>query len=679
MARPRIIGLLLALITLVVYLPAGRHDFIVFDDPEYVTENRIVQQGITLNGVSWAFTSFHASNWHPVTWLSHMLDCGLFGLNPGAQHIVNALIHAINAVLVLVLLLQLTGRLWPAAIVAALFAWHPLRVESVAWISERKDVLSMFFGLLCLLAYTKHAKESRTSELRPQTPAYWLALLFFALGLMAKPMLVTLPSVMLLLDWWLLKGVTRDEWQVTGSTWRRLVLEKTPFFLLVVVSCVLTVLAQRTEAVVALEHVPLDLRLKNAAVACGSYLLKTIWPMHLAVLYPLPRQIELVKVVAALVVIAGLTVVAWHWRKAKPHLLVGWLWFIGTLVPVIGIVQVGGQAMADRYTYLPHIGLFIAIVYELAVWSPGFSRKGERKSKIAGPAKAGTPTGRALAVVAGAIALACLVATIRQLSYWKDSETLFAHTLAVTRDNPIAHINLGVALEQQGRIADARTQYEAAAKLDPNRVQAQVNLANMLDATGETERALEHYRMALQLNRNSPLVHLNFGSALVKLGRFDEAKQHYDEAKRLAPNDPRAFYLMGKSLLRQGRSQEAVVEFKEALRIDPNHLQTLVWFARTRAVDFDPQVRQGSDAVKLAKQAVEMTGEGDPFILDTLAAALAESGRFVEAEQTLQRALQLLSDAGDTNTTALTTRLQLYRLKQPYRESFTNAVETSGQ
>ena len=235
--------------------------------------------------------------------------------------------------------------------------------------------------------------------------------------------------------------------------------------------------------------------------------------------------------------------------------------------------------------------------------------------------------------------------------------------------------NLGVALEQQGRLADARAQYEAAAKLDPNRVQAQVNLANVLDASGETEKAIEHYRMALQLDRNSPLVHLNYGSALVKLGRFDEAKQHYDEAKRLAPNDPRAFYLMGKSLLRQGRSQEAVVEFKDALRIDPNHLQTLVWFARTRAVDFDPQVRQGSDAVKLAKQAVEMTGEGDPFILDTLAAALAESGRFVEAEQTLQRALQLLSDAGDTNTTALTTRLQLYRLKQPYRESFTNAAE----
>ncbi len=653
MARPRIIGLLLALITLVVYLPAGRHDFIVFDDPDYVTENQLVQQGVTLKGVAWAFTSFHASNWHPITWLSHMLDCGMFGLNPGAQHIVSALIHAANAVLVFVLLLQLTGKLWPAAIVAALFAWHPLRVESVAWISERKDVLSLFFGLWCLLAYTKHAREfangHRTSRF------YWLALLLFALGLMAKPMLVTLPFVMLLLDWWPLGRFNNGNSQAASQ---RLVLEKAPFFLLVVVSGVLTVLAQRAEAVVALEHVPLDLRLKNAVVACGGYLLDTFWPMNLALLYPLPKAVALGKVTAAAVVILGVTVVAWKWRKERPYLLVGWLWFVGTLVPVIGIVQVGGQAMADRYTYLPQIGLLVAIVFEIASWATNSAAN----SKIA-------------IAVAGIVSLACLAATTRQLSYWKDSETIFNRTIAVTGDNPVAHINLGVALEQQGRLAEARAQYEIAARLDPNRVQAQVNLANVLDASGETGKALEHYRMALQLNRNSPLVHLNYGSALVKLGRFDEAKLHFDEAKRLAPNDPRPAYLMGKSLLRQGRSQEAVGQFKEALRIDPNHMQTLVWFARVRANDFDGQARHAVEAVALSKRAVELTGGNDPFVLDTLASAYAEAGRFIEALQTLDQALQLLSQSGDTNTTALSARQRLYQAKQPYRESFTNAPD----
>jgi len=668
MARPRIIGLLLALITLVVYLPAGRHDFIVFDDPDYVTENLTVQQGITAKGIAWAFTSFHASNWHPVTWISHMLDCGLFGLNPGAQHIVSALIHAANAVLVFVLLLQLTGKLWPAAIVAALFAWHPLRVESVAWISERKDVLSLFFGLLCLLAYTKHAREFSIGK--PASGFYWLALLFFALGLMAKPMLVTLPCVMVLLDWW---PLNRFNTNPPRGNLQRVIVEKVPFFLLVVVSCVLTVLAQRTEAVVALEHLPLELRLKNAIVSCAGYLLNTLWPVDLAVLYPLSKAVSLTKLVIAAVVIIGITVIAWRWRKEKPHLLVGWLWFIGTLVPVIGIVQVGGQAMADRYTYLPHIGLFIAIVYELAVWSPGFSLKGSQKTESSESAKAGTPSSKTLAAAAGAIALACLVMTTRQLGCWKDSETLFTHTLAVTRVNPVAHINLGVALEQQGRLADARKQYEAAAQIDPNRVQAQINLANVLDLSGETDRALEHYRMALQLNRSSPLVHINYGSALVKLGRFDEAKQHYEEAQRLSPNDPRPPYLQGKSLLRQGRSKEAAEQFQTALQIDPNHLQTLVWFARMRAADYDPQARHGVYAVAMAKRAVELTGESDPYVLDTLAAALAESGRFVEAEQIIQQALQLYSNSVATDTAELNTRLQLYRLKKPYRESFTNA------
>lgn len=651
MPRPRIIALLLALITLVVYLPAGRHDFIVFDDPDYVTANRMVQPGLTLKGVTWAFTSFHASNWHPVTWLSHMLDCDLFGLNPGAQHLVNALIHAANAVLVFLLLLRLTGRLWPAAIVAALFAWHPLRVESVAWISERKDVLSLFFGLLCLLAYARYAGAS--AQGKQNSGNYWLALGFLALGLMAKPMLVTLPCVMLLLDWWPLHRCRTS--RAPGEI-KSLLVEKVPFLLLVLVSCVLTVLAQRTEAVVALERLPLSLRLENAVVAIAEYLFKTVWPVNLAVIYPLPKEISWVKFSFALLLVGGITTVAWRWRREKPHLLVGWLWFVGTLVPVIGIVQVGGQAMADRYTYLPHIGLFLAVVFEVAAWG------GQSVVKS-----------RAAAVIAGVAALLCLGATTRQLQYWQDSESLFTHTLAVTRDNPVARINLGVALEQQGRLTAARTQYEIAARLDPNRVQAQLNLANALDLTGDTAQALEHYRMALQLDPQAPLVHLNYGSALAKQGRFEEARAQYDAARRLAPADPRPWYLEGKALLRQGRSIEAVAQFQEALRLDPNHLQTLVWFARMRAADYDPRARNGAEAIQLAQHAVELTGGSDPFVLDILAAAYAEAGRFADAGQTLQRARQLLATTGDTNSAAVTTRLQLYQRQQPYRESFTNA------
>lgn len=662
MARPRIIGLLLALITLVVYLPTGQHDFIVFDDPDYVTENRIVQAGITANGIAWAFTTFHASNWHPITWLSHMLDCQLFGLNPGAQHIVSALLHSGSVVLLFVLLLQLTGKLWPAAIVAALFAWHPLRIESVAWVSERKDVLSVFFGLLCLLAYVKYANKSPVQS--PQSGVghkvsknYGFALLFFALGLMSKPMLVTLPFVMLLLDWWPLErfGSANKRARI-----QQLMLEKTPFFLLVLVSCVLTVLAQRSEAIVAFENVPLDLRIKNAVVSYGGYLLKTIWPIDLAVIYSLPKEIPMSKVAAALVVLVGFTVIAWRWRKEKPHLLVGWLWFIGTLVPVIGIVQVGGQAMADRYTYLPQIGLLIAVIFEVASWPT--RNRGEAKVVIN---------------VAGMASLACLAVTTLQLGYWQNSVTLFTHTVDVTRDNPVAHINLGVALEAQGRIAEARTQYEVAVRLDPNRVQAQINLANVMDLAGETEAALDHYRMALQLKSNAPLAHMNYGSALVKLGRYDDARVHYETAQRLSSTDPRPPYLMGKALLRQGRSQAAVSEFTAALQLDKNHLQTMVWLARTKAADNDPWARDGVGAIALAQRAVELTGSNDPFVLDTLAMAFAEAGRFHEAQQTLQRALDLHAQAGDTNTAALTERQRLYQSGKPYRESFTNAADGS--
>ncbi|MES1180725.1 MAG: hypothetical protein ABUL66_02560, partial [Verrucomicrobiota bacterium] len=427
MSRPRLVALLLALATLLVYLPVTRNGFVNFDDGDYVTGNRLVKDGLTWAGIRWAFTTFHASNWHPLTWLSHMLDCQLFGLSPGAHHCVNVLWHAANTVLLFVLLLRLTSSLWPSAFVAALFAWHPLHVESVAWVAERKDVLSTCFALLTLLAYTRYA-QSTTSDRRQVAggfsssffilhSSFYLALVCFALGLMAKPMLVTLPFVMLLLDYWPLK-----RFSVSAFRFYRfpLLLEKLPFFLLAAVSCVITYRAQDAGASVAsLERVPLHLRLENSLVSYPAYLLKTIWPANLAVIYPLPKEIPGIAAATAAAVLIFFSTVVARARQRSPYLLVGWLWFLGTLVPVIGLVQVGSQSMADRYTYFPLIGVFIAAAFGVHALAVRF-----QFPKLA-------------AAAAGLTLTACVGLAENQLRHWRDSESLFAHAVAVTKNNDV--------------------------------------------------------------------------------------------------------------------------------------------------------------------------------------------------------------------------------------------------
>jgi protein O-mannosyl-transferase len=690
MVRPRFICLLLALVTLLVYLPVWRHDFLVYDDPIYVTNNRIVQAGLSWRGVGWAFTSFHANNWHPLTWLSLMLDCQLFGPDGGALHLVNVLFHITNTLLLFLLLFRMTGALWPAAFVAALFAWHPLHVESVAWIAERKDVLSVFFGLLSLHVYVRYAQEkssdqasNRTLATRRSTLDYALALLLFALSLMAKPMLVTLPFVFLLLDYWPLGRLSgagdmppskpshrashhpgpepgSPALSTLGhrpSTILRLALEKWPFFLLTAASCVVTYLAQRTEAVVPLDQAPLGLRLGNALVSYAGYLWKMIWPADLAVLYPLRDHIPGWQVPAAAGVLAVVSWCAWRARAAAPCLLTGWLWFLGTLVPVIGLVQVGSQAMADRYTYLPSIGVFIAIAYGVKALATRFRIR---------------PL--VLSVAATLVLAGCLVVTEWQLSYWRDSVSLFARALAVTQDNPIAQINLGVGLEQAGRRNEALAHYREALRLNPNHAQAQNNLGNLLDEMGRPDEALAHYREALRLKPDAPLAHDNLGTLLVELGRYEEALQQYAEAARLQPDDPLPHYLMGKARLRQGRSLQAVAQFRQALRLEPNQLLSLTWLARVLASDTNPLARDGAQAVALARQANELSGGGQPFVLDTLAMACAESGRFKDAQAAVQKAIDLATAAGAQDTVAaMQQRLRLYQAGQPYRESFSNA------
>ena len=700
MSRPRLIGLLLALATLLVYLPVAWHGFSIFDDPDYVTENHVVQKGVTWAGIQWAFTTWHASNWHPLTWLSHMLDCGLFGLNAGAHHSVNLLLHAANTVLLFGLLFRLTNGLLPAAFVAALFAWCPLHVESVAWISERKDVLSMFFALLSLMAYVCYAQSvtgdkwqvTRTETAPPVpalsrvtchvSPSYWLALIFFALSLMAKPMLVTLPFVLLLLDYWPLQRF---------SSLRRLAFEKWPFFVLAAASCVITFLAQHHGGmVVSLQEIPLPYRLENVPLAYLRYLLKMLWPVPLAIFYPLPKTISPLAVVGAAAVLTSITAAAWFGRKRCPYGLVGWLWFLGTLVPVIGLVQVGFAAMSDRYTYFPLIGMFIAITFAVR---DGINRL-QLSSKVIIPA--------AVLILGAWVAL-----TENQLRFWRTDESLFAHAVSATTDNEPAHLCLGQVYEMQGRNAEALSEYRIGLELHPVRVKTYSNVAHLLAVTGQTNAALAQLRVALRLfpadapthdslanlladcgQTNAALAEFreavridprdaalqdNLGAMLVEVGRFDEAMEHYSAAAQSDPADWRAPYLSGKALLKQGRDREAIPYFQQALQIDPDNLPVLIYLAQVLASDENPEVRDGHKAFELASRATNLTGGAQPAMLDALGMACAELGHFDDAQKAAQEALNLAQASGPTNDVAgVLRRLQLYQGRQPFRQAFAN-------
>jgi len=669
MSRPRLIALLLALITLVVYLPVSQHDFLDYDDDVYVTQNPAIQHGFTWAAIKWAFTTGYASNWHPLTWLSHMLDCELFGLNAGAHHLDNVVFHAANAVLLFVLLWRMTsfradasarqaGTFWPSAFVAALFAWHPLHVESVAWVSERKDVLSTFFALLALLSYTKYAKENSRRD-------FWIALVFFALGLMSKPMLVTLPFVMLLLDFWPLNRVEGFRLKVAGSkiiqpsTFNlQLVIEKWPFFLLAAISCVVTFLAQRAEAVVALDRVPLGLRFENVPVAYVRYLSKTVWPVNLAVIYPLPKQWPWPGVAAATAVLIFLSVMAWRGRRQSPWLLVGWLWFLGTLVPVIGLVQVGAQALADRYTYVPLIGIFIAVAFQVGKWVEQFQ----------------IPK-TAASIAAIAVLTACITGTQHQLRYWEDSRSLFTHALAVTKDNFTAQLDLGVALAEEGKPDEALSHYRETLRLYPELYQADINIGDLLDDMGKPSEALIYCRKAVELNPNRAPLHNTLGIVLAELGRFNEAANEFNTAARLDPTYPWAHFEMGKALLKQGRDAGAIDRFREALRLDPENFQILTYIAHVLAAEENPGIRDGKTALILAAKANALTGGRQPLVLDAFGMACAETGDFTNAIELTQKAFDIATAAKMKNLEPMKQRLQLYKNRQPWRESFlsTNA------
>ncbi|PWU20324.1 MAG: hypothetical protein C5B50_04195 [Verrucomicrobia bacterium] len=786
--------LLLAASTLAVYWPVLQAQFLNFDDPDYVVLNPHVTAGLTWQGFVWAFTTGHAGNWHPLTWLSHQLDCTLFGLRPAGHHGVNLLLHTANSVLIFLLLLRLqdAGRqrrevrgqrseddwkseirnpksetpatkrsermrtpqtsspsiqkatnpliqqssnpsstippfqhssifspLWPSFVVAAFFALHPLHVESVAWVAERKDVLSAFFFLLTIIAYSRYVQSPKSkvqspklteasnslSEVRGPSSVVWYSasLLFFALGLLSKPMLVTLPFVLLLLDFWPLNrvqspstyakasadkkskvqspksGQVSGQWSVVSSQWsvvRGLLLEKAPFLALAAASCIITVIVQRHGgAVMRMEDLPFGYRLENALVSYVVYLEKTFWPAGLAAHYPLPAEFGAGTLAISALVLIGVTCFAVAFIRRLPWLGIGWFWYLGMMIPVIGLVQVGAQARADRYTYLPLIGIFICLEWGLSkfkVQSSKFkvqspkpetrNRKPETRSSECSAPTTEAPTSEAgpthwtldirhLApsashrfhaltllrsyaphVFALAALAACGVVSAVQVRTWKDSETLFRHAIAVTTGNARAHQNLGAALAEQGKWPDA----------------------------------IAEFRKALEINPRYPEAEVGLGGVLSLMGNFDEAIVHLRAALAITPSG-KAHYLLGVALRAQGHRAEAIAEFRAAVALEPERPQFLNDLAWALASARESDAQAGAEATGIAQRACRLTAFREPQFIGTLAAAYARAGQFEEAVRAGEKARDLALAQGQKQLAETNGRLiEIYRSRKAY-------------
>ncbi len=624
-----VLCILLAAVTLIVFGRTLSHEFVNYDDPLYVVDNPVVLDGLSPHGFAWAFTHFHAGNWHPLTWLSHMLDCQLYGLDAGWHHLTNVVLHAVVAILLFLVLRGMTGTLWRSAVVAAVFAIHPLRVESVAWVAERKDVLCGLFFVLTLGAYARYAA-------RPFSLARYLPVtLFFALGLMSKPMLVTLPALLLLLDYWPLKRFSdgSEDLQaprrpstldppVSIRPARWLLVEKVPLFALSAASCVVTVLSE-TVSMMPIEKLSFPARIGNALVSCAAYLGQMVYPVKLAVLYPLTTY-GASQIIFSIVLLGSISAVVFLWWRKYPYLPVGWFWYLGMLAPVIGVIQVGEQARADRYTYLPQIGLYLLLTWAVADVSIAW----RHRRLVCGTAVT-------------AILAALMVCAWIQTSHWRNSESLWNHTLACTSQNYVAHAgqghflldqenfseaidhyrralrikpslakarsNLGVALAKegsfaeatglfvqilrvkpddaeahnnlgnillgQGKIAEAAEHFRQALRSNPDHEEAHNNLGSILQRQGKTVEAIEMYRSALRIKPDFAEAHYNLGNAFRGQGKIVEAIEHYHRALDLQPDDAMAHYHLGNCLLGQGKIAEGTEQFHHALRIAPDHAE----------------------------------------------------------------------------------------------------------
>ncbi|PYK91763.1 MAG: hypothetical protein DME35_01160 [Verrucomicrobia bacterium] len=592
------ISIFLIAITWAVFGQTFGHQFINYDDPLYVLDNVHVRVGLTWRGILWAFTHVHSQNWHPLTTFSHMLDCQLFGVSPGAHHLVNVFFHSIAAVLLFILLAQITddpssprdesvrladrtGGIWMSGFVAAVFAIHPLRVESVAWIAERKDALSGTFFMLTLIAYAAYTRKRSIGR-------YLTMSILFACGLMCKPMLITTPVILLLLDYWPLNRFTK-------STSSKLVIEKVPLFMLSVGSCVATLWAQNF-ALGSTQFLPLQWRITNALFSYFEYLRQMFWPVDLIPFYVHPEnRLELWRLLVAAVVLIALTAIAFIRRRKNPYLIVGWLWYLVMLIPVIGIVQVGLQGHADRYTYLPQVGLDIALVW--LIWD---LTKSWRQQKIV--------LSGASAFVVGALS----ILSWKQTTHWRDTETLWRHTLAVTPDSDVAHAGLG----------------------------------GILFVRGQIDESIDHYESALRLRDGNVAAHFGLGRALASKQKIDSAIFHFQKALSIQPDYIAASNDLGVLLASKGEIKEAIAAWQQSLSFDPENADAANNIAWVRATAADPDLRDGREALELAQRALRGGGE-NAVVLRTLAAAQAENGQFAKAIATCQRGEQLAQKNGD--------------------------------
>jgi Tfp pilus assembly protein PilF len=567
---------------LIVYIQVKNFEFIHYDDDVYITDNYQVQSGLNSKSIRWAFSSIHGSNWHPLTWISHMTDIEIFGMNAGGHHLSNLFFHIINTILLFYILFRMTKASWCSAIVAGLFALHPLHVESVAWISERKDVLSTMFWLLTMWAYIRYIEK-------PQPGRYILILLSFILGLMSKPMLVTLPFVLLIIDFWPLKRLqtgqkfstsglnTGDIKSVENRIYKKqkklqkskndqkdlfkknirashLIIEKIPLFVLTIVSSIITFIAQRRGgAVISLEKYSFSLRTANALVAYVKYIIKMIWPSNLAVLYPYKTEIPLFQIIGAVFILIILSFIFIRTTRKYGFFIVGWLWYLGTLVPVIGLVQVGAQSMADRYTYIPLIGIFILIT-----WGINELVKKWHIQKLI------------IIILTGIVMISSMIYTRRQARYWLNSIVLFDHTLGVTENNYLMYYNLGLFLSHMGKIEEAIRHYKSALAIKPDYSEALNNLGVTCGKKGDFESAVQHLKEAIRIQPDYEKAHHNLGIVLGHQKKIDEAIIHFNRAIEIDQNYIDAYKNLGFALMIKGKNREAVKIFKKALQIRPN-------------------------------------------------------------------------------------------------------------
>lgn len=630
MWRHVIVGIGLIAATWLVYLPVADFDFVNLDDPAYVAENPYVQTGLNTTNIAWAARTTHLANWHPLTWLSLMADAELFGTDPGVFHLGNLSLHTINALLLYAVLWQMTGAVWSSACVAALFAIHPLHVESVAWISERKDVLSTLFGLVAMSAYTRYARAGKWMW-------YAASLLAFAASLLAKQMLVTLPCLLLLLDVW---PLSRTRWNsdaaaepsdsTTRQSWGRLLAEKVPFFALSALFSILIYVTQSTGgSVQSLAVVPLGTRISNAVVAYVLYLAKTIWPAGLAVLYPHPGDIPVAEVATAGAILAIITAAVLLTARRRPYLPVGWFWYLGTLFPVIGLIQIGDHQLADRYSYFPLIGVFIAVTWLLASLA-------SRAAWLRGLIAVG------VCVTLGALT----VAARAQVDVWRDSQTLFTHTIAVTGENPVAHFNLGAAYEELGQLDTAADEYRRTLQFAPSYAAAHHNLGNVRLAQNRYGEAIDHYRAAIEIDPEFSDAHNNLGNALRESGRREEAMAEFRTAVEIDPNHPAAHGNLASLLFEQGRLDEALRHFREAVRSAPDSVSPQINLATalSAAGSYEEAARHFRHALEIEPDN-ESAAEGLVLTYANWGTTLAAAGKLTDASRRLYQALELDADA----------------------------------